>query len=126
MFSPMTLSTNGADHAAVTSRPITTLMSTSRPRWFGGASGSTTGAGTSCCGEGDAGTAAVMAQLQGWKGLQRRVAVLALRALLALGPQHRQAASDRDPGVCRVDHVVDQAAFGRVVRMHELALVLGD
>src|SRR5689334_20935655 len=54
------------------------------------------------------------------------VGMLAGRLLGVLGPQHPEGADERRPGSGGVDHVVDEAAFGRVVGVHQLGLVVLD
>ena len=58
--------------------------------------------------------------------LQRDVAVLALRARLALGQQRLERGDDLRPRLVRDDHVVDVAALGRRVRVGEARLVVVD
>ena len=52
--------------------------------------------------------------------------MLALRQLLALGPQHRKRADEDAPGLPGVDDVVDVAALGCDVRVGEPLGVLLD
>src|SRR4051794_33295811 len=58
--------------------------------------------------------------------LQRDVAVLALRARLALGQQRLECGDDLRPGLRRRDDVVDVAALSRRVRVGEARLVVVD
>ena len=52
--------------------------------------------------------------------------MLALRQLFALRLQQMEAGDDFGAGVGRIDHVVNEAALGRDVRIGELFLVRGD
>src|SRR5947209_9754191 len=57
---------------------------------------------------------------------QRDVVVLLPRVLEPLAAQHRQRAAEAQPGGCRLDHVVNEAAAGRDERVGEfLAVFLG-
>ena len=58
--------------------------------------------------------------------LERDVAVLALRALHALGPQRLERRDQLRARLVRHDHVVDVAALGRRVRVREARLVVVD
>jgi len=58
--------------------------------------------------------------------LKRNVAVLALRALDALGLQGAERSDQLGPGLVRLDHVVDVAALGRRVGVGEVGLVVVD
>src|SRR3954463_3289253 len=56
--------------------------------------------------------------------LQRRIAVLAIRSLLALGAQSSQRRRQNAPRIRCGDHVVDVAALGRDIRVREPRLEL--
>src|SRR6185436_4851513 len=58
--------------------------------------------------------------------LQRHVAVLALRELFALRPQHVERPHEHASGLAWIDDVVDVAALGGAVRVREPFGVLSD
>src|SRR5262249_424240 len=65
-------------------------------------------------------------EVEAGANLKRDVAVLALGLVDALGLEHPQGADQLRPGLARLDHVVDVAAFGRRIGICEMGLVVVD